>query len=123
MAVGAVSSAHSLQNLGAGQQQEPQVLRSGESVSTTAAALKDPKAKVYRHMIPGANFIMPDGLEINFLGGQFVTSDPEIIRQLDAVANKTSSMIYTEVVVAENIKQGQKAAADDAASTTGKTAA
>jgi len=127
MAVGAVSSAHSLQNLGAalgtGQQQEQQVLRSGESVTTTAAALKDPKAKVYRHMLPGANFIMPDGLEIKFLGGQFATSDPEIIKQLDAVANKTASMIYTEVVVAENIKQGQKAAAADAAETAGKTAA
>lgn len=121
MAVGAVSSAHSLQNLGP--QQEAQVLRSGEVLATTAAALKDPKAKLYRHMIPGANFMMPDGLELKFLGGQFATSDPEIIRQLDAVANKTASMIYTEVAVAENIKQGQKSAAEEAGATAGKTAA
>lgn len=122
MAVGAVSSAHTLQNLGA-TQQDSAVLRSGEVVTTTAAALKDPKAKVYKHMIPGANFMMPDGLEIKFLGGQLITSDPEIIKQLDAVANKTASMIYTEVVVAESIKQGQKNLADDAADTSGKTAA
>lgn len=122
MAVGAVSSAHMLQNLGA-TQQDSAVLRSGEVVTTTAAALKDPKAKVYKHMIPGANFMMPDGLEIKFLGGQLITSDPEIIKQLDAVANKSTSMIYTEAVVAESIKQGQKNLADDAADTSGKTAA
>ena len=124
MAVGAVSSAQSLQNLGAAvSHSEQQVLRSGEVLATTAAALKDPKAKVYRHMIPGANFMMPDGLELQFLGGQFITSDPEIIKQLDAVANKTASMIYTEVVVAESIKQGQKAAASEAGDTAGKTVA
>lgn len=124
MAVGAVSSAQSLQNLGAAvSHPEQQVLRSGEVLATTAAALKDPKAKVYRHMIPGANFMMPDGLELKFLGGQFITSDPEIIKQLDAVANKTASMIYTEVVVAESIKQGQKAAASEAGDTAGKTVA
>lgn len=121
MAVGALSSAHSLQNLGA--VQTPQVLRSGEIIATTAAALKDPNAKVYKHMIPGANFMMPDGLELRFLGGQFITSDPEIIKQLDAVANKSTSMIYTEAVVAENIKQGQKNLAEDAADTAGKLTA
>lgn len=120
MAVGAVSSAHTLQNLGAAQQ-EPSVLRSGEVVTTTAAAIKDPNAKIYRHMIPGANFMMPDGLEIKFLGGQFITSDPAIIAQLDAIANKTASMIYTETVVAESIKQGQRDLANDAASTSGKS--
>lgn len=122
MAVGAVSSAQILQNLGA-VQQDAGVLKSGEVVTTTVAALKDPNAKVYKHMIPGANFIMPDGLEIKFLGGQFVTSDPEIIKQLDAIANKTSSMIYTEMVVAESIKQGQRNLADEAAATAGKAAA
>ena len=121
MAVGAVSSAQILQNLGA-TQQDAGVLKSGEVVTTTVASLKDPNAKVYKHMIPGANFIMPDGLEIKFLGGQFVTSDPEIIKQLDAIANKTSSMVYTEMVVAESIKQGQKNLADEAAATAGKAA-
>jgi len=119
MAVGAVSSAHSLQNLGV-VKEAPQVLRSGEIIATTAAALADPNAKVYKHMIPGANFMMPDGLELSFLGGQFITSDPEIIQQLDAVANKPTSMIYTEAVVAENIKQSQKTIAEAAADTAGK---
>ena len=122
MAVGAVSSLQTLQNLGA-TQQDAGVLKSGEVVTTTIASLKDPNAKTYRHMVPGANFIMPDGLEIKFMGGQFVTSDPEIIKQLDAVANKTASMIYTEVMVAENIKQGQKNLAEDAAATSGSAAA
>jgi hypothetical protein len=133
MAVGAVSSLQSLQNLKqAAPAQAPatsvvapepsNVLRSGEVMSTSLEALKDPNAKVYRHMIPGANFVMPDGLELVFLGGQLITNDPEVIRQLDAVANKTASMIYTDPAATEALRATYTQAAADAADTAGKTA-
>jgi hypothetical protein len=111
MAVGMVSSAQTLQ--------KTQVIRAGEKLATSAQALKDPSAKVYRHMVPGARFVMPDGLEIQFLGGQFSTADPEIITQLDAVANKASSMIYTEEAAVSNAKALDKLAAEDAAKSAG----
>jgi hypothetical protein len=133
MAVGAVSSLQSLQNLKqAALVQAPatsvvapepsNVLRSGEVMSTSLEALKDPNAKVYRHMIPGANFVMPDGLELVFLGGQLITNDPEVIRQLDAVANKAASMIYTDPAATEALRATYTQAAADAADTAGKTA-
>ena len=53
-------------------------------------------------MVRGAKFMMPDGLEVQFLGGQFVTADPEIIAELDKIANRPASMVYTKAeVVAE----------------------
>lgn len=113
MAVGAVSSASTQQNA--------QVIRAGEKVATSPQALKDPKAKTYKHMVPGARFVMPDGLEIQFLGGQFSTTDPAIIEELDAVANKSTSMIYTDAAVVEVIKSQTKQVAGDAADTAGKS--
>lgn len=114
MAVGAVSSQQTLQNA-------PAIIRAGEKIATTAAALKDPKARAFRHVIPGAKFIMPDGLELQFLGGTFVTADPEIIRELNAVADKPASMIFTHTEVATAIAGQQNQLAADAADTAGKT--
>jgi len=111
MAVGTVNS-----QAGA----EQAVLRSGEKQAITAAALKDPKARVFRHMIPGAKFVMPDGLELIFMGGQFATTDPDQIRELEAVSNKSTSMIYTEANVAAHIKGQQQQLATDASDTAGK---
>lgn len=111
MATGMVSSAQA--------QQTAPTLRSGEKLATTPQALKDPKAKVFKHLIPGARFIMPDGLEIQFLGGQFVTTDPAIIRELESVANKSTSMIYTESAAAQAAVSVEKQAAGDAADTAG----
>lgn len=114
MAVGALSSQHTLQNV------QP-VIRAGEKVATTASALKDPNARTFRHMIPGARFIMPDGLELQFLGGTFTTSDPAIIAELSAVADKGTSMIFTHKEVAEAVVAGQQKLAAEAADTAGKT--
>jgi len=90
MAVGTVSSA---QNLGATQQK---TLVAGEKLATTQAALKSSKSKTYYHQTPGANFFMPNGLQIQFLGGSFTTEEPEIIAELDAVADKSASMITSD---------------------------
>lgn len=88
---------------------------SGEKVSTSLEALKDPKAKRYFHQVPGARFIMPNGLEVVFLGGQFTTSDEAIMAELDQVVNKSSSLIYTKSEAAERIRAEQAKAAQDAA--------
>jgi hypothetical protein len=97
-------------------------IRSGEKIATTPAALKSAKGKTYYHMMPGAKFVMPDGLEIIFMGGQFTTDDKEIIAELDRVADKTTSMIYTKSTAVDAVAALQNQAAADAAGTNGKTA-
>jgi hypothetical protein len=90
------------------------VLRSGEAAQSSLAALKDKSAKTYHHMVKGAKFFMPDGLAVEFLGGQFVTTDADIIAELDKVANKPASMIYTRKDAVEAVQSLMKQAADDA---------
>ena len=115
MAVGMTNSA-SVQNAAT---EKRQVLRSGEVVASSMQALKNPNARVFHHMIPGANFIMPDGLEIKFLGGQFVTDDPDVIAELEKVADKPTSMVFTKTLAVDAAKELQKRSADDAADTAG----
>lgn len=91
MATGPVSSAHSQSA-----PTPPQTLRSGSQVTTTPEALRGGQGKTYYHLAHGARFVMPDGLEVIFLGGQFTTIDKEIIAELDKVANRPTSMIYTK---------------------------
>lgn len=116
MAVGMTNSA-AVQNAAATEKR--QVLRSGEVVASSMQALKNPNARVFHHMIPGANFIMPDGLELKFLGGQFVTDDPDVIAELSKIADKPTSMIFTKTLAVEAAKELQKRSADDAADTAG----
>lgn len=93
----------------------PSVIRAGETApQATVATLQNKAAKTFHHMVPGAKFVMPDGLEVQFLGGQFVTTDAAIIKELSAIADKPSSMIYTKSAVVEEVKELQKTAAADA---------
>jgi hypothetical protein len=96
------------------------VLRSGESIASTVAAIKDKNAKTFYHMIPGARFVMPDGLEIKFLGGQFVTNDPELIAELNKVVDKSTSMIFSKRESAAGVIAADQKLAADAADTAGK---
>ena len=121
MAIGAVSSRQILQNIQA--PEAPAVLRSGESMGSTPEALKDPRAKTYYHSVHGAKFIMPDGLELVFFGGQLTTNDPAVIQQLDAVANKTASLIFTKRENLAAVGQQNAQVAADAADTAGKATA
>ena len=90
-------------------------IRSGETApQATPAVIKSQNVKTYHHMVMGAKFVMPDGLEVQFLGGQFVTADPEIIAELDKIANKPSSMVYTKAEAVEAVKALTAAAAEDA---------
>lgn len=112
MATGMVSSAAALQNT---------VIRAGEKVATTPEALKSKNGKTFYHMAPGAKFVMPDGLEIVFMGGQFTTEDPAIIAELNKIADKPATMVYTKTEAVQAAAQLQNQAAADAADTAGKT--
>ena len=95
------------------------VIRTGETVTSTAAGLK---GKVYYHRVPGARTHLPDGLEIVFLGGMFATEDESIIAELDKIADKASSGIFTNYAIAENLLSQERKAAADAADTAGTAA-
>lgn len=91
------------------------VIRSGESAQqATPAIIKSKPVKTFYHMVKGAKFMMPNGLEVQFLGGRFVTEDTDIISELEAVANKPSSMIYTKAEAVAAVKALTQAAAADA---------
>jgi hypothetical protein len=126
MAVGIVSSAAKQQLPAAAPVIEPTstalVLRSGEKQASTQAALADPNAATYYHRIPGARFIMPDGLELQFLGGRFVTHDPAIVAELNKIANRSTSMIFTEQAGIEAVTAAEKALADEAGKSAGTSA-
>lgn len=62
---------------------KPAVIVTDGKLVTTAAALNDKSAKYYHHVIPGARTIMPNGTEIVFKGGLFVTADKEVQAFLD----------------------------------------
>lgn len=90
-------------------------IRSGETApQASPAVMKNQLTKTYHHMVKGAKFMMPDGLEVQFLGGVFTTADPEIISELDLIANRPASMVYTKAEVVEAVKALTAAAADDA---------
>lgn len=90
-------------------------IRSGESApQANLEVLKSKDAKTFYHMVPGASFIMPDGLQVTFLGGQFITTDPDIIRELSAIADKSTSMVYTRKESAEAVNKLNATAAVDA---------
>ena len=96
------------------------ILRSGEKLASTAEALKNPNAKVFYHQVAGAKFIMPDGLELQFLGGRLVTDDETIIAELNKIANKSTSLITTDRALQVAVTQAQDKAAADASDTAGK---
>lgn len=90
-----------------------QTIRSGETApQATPAVIRSKAVKTYHHMVRGAKFVMPDGLEVQFLGGHFTTADTDIMAELDEIANKPASMIYTksEAVEAVNALTAQAAA-------------
>jgi hypothetical protein len=97
------------------------ILRSGETApQASPTVIKSKPVKTYFHMVKGAKFVMPDGLEVQFLGGVFTTADPEIMSELDKVANRPASMIYTKSEVVAEVQALTAAAAKDAVQTLGK---
>ena len=83
--------------------------------------MKSTPVKTYHHIVRGAKFMMPDGLEVQFLGGSFTTADPEIIAELDKVANRPASMVYTKAEVVQEVAALTAKAAADAARQSAET--
>lgn len=90
-------------------------IRTGETApQVTVAQMKEKDTHTYYHMVPGARFVMPDGLEVRFMGGQFTTQDKEIITELDKVVNRATSMIYTKSEAIQTMLEASKISAADA---------
>ena len=96
---------------------EAGVLQSGVSYQSdlTADILKDPSTKIYEHQVKGAKVFMPDGAELVFAGGLFITQNPDIIRELDKIANRQGTMVTTNKAALVRLQMEFQAAADDAA--------
>ena len=118
MATGMVNSQHT-QTAPAAPAALPQVLRSGEQLHSDLTALKSPDSKTYYHRVPGAKTHMPDGLEIQFLGGVFITANPEIKAMLDKIADSPTSQVYTKTEVKLQLEAADKMISDDAAKSAG----
>lgn len=99
----------------------PEVLRSGEKVATSAEALADPSARTFYAIVHNSNFVMPNGLVLQFLGGRYVTNNPDEIRELSAIANKPASLIYTKTEAKEADEALAKQAAAESVSSDGQT--
>jgi len=95
------------------------ILRSGEKQASTQTALADPNSVTYYHRTAGARFIMPDGLELQFLGGRIVTNDLAIVAELNKVANRSTSMIFTEQAGIQSVTAAEKVLSDAAAKSGG----
>lgn len=92
-------------------------IRTGEVATSSLAGLST--GKTYYHRIPGAQTVMPDGLQIVFAGGMFATDDPAIIHELDKVANKASSQIFTRRESLDAVRATENQVALDAGNTVG----
>jgi len=96
---------------------EAGVLQSGQSYQSDLdpEVLKDATTMVYEHQVKGAKIFMPDGAELVFAGGIFITRNPEIIRELNKVANKQGTMLTTNKEAMERLRKEVQKAAEDAA--------
>ncbi len=80
---------------------QPGVLRSGERVATSVESLSDENSKTYFNMVKGSQFVMPNGLALQFLGGRYVTNKPDEIGELDLVADRAGSLVFTKATAKE----------------------
>lgn len=112
MATGMLNTANAIKQQAPQLQQQDAVLRSGEKTAMLVTGGNAAKVKTFYHQIPGARFIMPDGLELTFMGGQFSTDDEACINELNKVADRGTSMIYTRKPgsLAEVVAKDAKAA-------------
>lgn len=92
-------------------------IRTGEVATSSLAGLSG--GKTYYHRIPGAQTVMPDGLQVVFAGGMFATDDPAIIHELDKVANKAASQIFTRRESLDAVRAAENQAAAEAGNTVG----
>lgn len=89
---------------------EEGVINSGETIAAEVQVTEG--SKIYYSSIPNSITHMPDGAQITFTGGQFMTSNPDIIAFLDKIADKPTTPIYTK---RESFAGQLAAAGEDAA--------
>jgi hypothetical protein len=90
-------------------------IRSGETApQATPDVIKSKPVETEYHMVLGAKCVMPDGLEVQCLGGVFTTADTDIMAELDKVANRPASMVYTKAEAVEAVNALTAQAAADA---------
>lgn len=94
-----------------------QEIRAAAAAATQQQAAK-PEVRVYYHQIAGARFGVqrsPGFVEdFYFVGGQLETSDPQVIEELDKVADRSGSLISSDRARARELSQDQQAALSDA---------
>lgn len=86
-------------------QSDANILNSGEEIVTSIEELNDPNAKTYHHYVKNSVTHLPDGAQITFRGGVFVTANPEIQAFLDKIADKRGSMVFTKKDSEDKAKQ------------------
>lgn len=103
---------------------DPTILRPGEVVASDFD-LSDPDVKTFYHQVPGAVTHLQDGSTLQFLGGQFSTKNPDILKHLNAIADRNGSMVFTKnnKQIAAEIKQAALEASLPAADQRSVTAA
>lgn len=69
------------------------IIRIGEAVSGEIPG--KPGTKTWYHQVAGARTYLPDGAEINFTGGQYTSSNKEIIAFMDAICDKPGTLVYS----------------------------
>lgn len=73
---------------------EEGVLNSGEIIAAETKVV--PGSKVYYSTVPNSITHMPDGAQITFTGGQYMTSNKDIIAFLDKIADRPTTPIFTK---------------------------
>jgi hypothetical protein len=96
---------------------EAGVQQSGQQYQSDLSpeVLKDQTTMIYEHAVKGAKIFMADGAELVFQGGLFVTRNPEIIRELNKIANKQGTMVTTNTEAMAKLRKEVNKAAEDAA--------
>ena len=73
---------------------EEGVLNSGEIIAAEVKVVEG--SKIYYCTVPNSITHMPDGAQITFTGGQYMTSNPDIIAFLDKIADRPTTPVYTK---------------------------
>lgn len=93
------------------------VITSDTLVTSSTDALRN--GKTFYHRVAGARTNLPDGREIRFLGGMFITADPEIIAELNKVCDRPASGIFSKQVGVVNMQAAEAQLATEAGDTAG----
>jgi hypothetical protein len=87
------------------------VIRSGEVIASDPN-LKDPDVKTFYHQVPGACTFLSDGAQLTFVGGQYSTKNPDILRHLEAIVDRPGTLVFSRKPGSPIPKEALEAAAE-----------